>query len=371
MDLRRLFALAMLASLACSPDLAGLELPELQYEGEHVRVGTDFDVPICAGTIADFDREIERIEARLELGAEGKTDMWILSSRERYEHFCPESSNNCVPESVDGTLLRRHQPIAMWHALAHDRVNRAERPLWSSHPFFIEGLSEALGRAYCKPGSQGVLPSVATMLDPEEHSQFEFYEIYVAAQLTRWLIDTHGAQALQDFMLDVANDDDPEQVRAAYQAAFGSSLDEDPYAHIDWSVASRHPSEIGCRGEPPPVDASGSVYSLQANLDCDSVMIRSNWYESRPEHMYQGWAEWRLEVESGGFYDLVGEVPENTKLMLSRCDCEDLDGSYWQGPDPTNGHVFTGEHLGVGVYRLVWKGPLDPEQTLDVQIVRH
>jgi hypothetical protein len=368
-----MIGLCMLGGLGCSPDTVGPQLPELLYEGEHVRVGTDFGGPICAGTIADFDREIERMEDKLELDAEGKTNLWILADHSRYEFYCPASTSTCAPgELVDGTLLRRHAPVAMWHALAHDRINRAARPLASSHPLFVEGLSEALARAYCEPALPSlVLPDAATLLAGSEHAEFEFYEVFLASQLTRWLLETQGPQALQDFMVEIDHGDDPETVRAAYLAAFGTTLDDDLFAHVDWSTQARHPYEVGCRGAPPPVDISGSVYSLQANLDCDSELVRSNFYEHRPEQLHRGWVEWTLEVETAGQHELVGELPDGTEMTIARCDCQAVDSSYWPGADPTLARAFSAEYLQPGLYRVVWKGPLDAEQSLDVQIIRH
>jgi hypothetical protein len=147
-----LLSLAVASALGCGTETVS-PLPPLRYEGEHIRVGTDFEVPICAGNLYDFDREIERIEARLELGAVGKTDMWILADGNLYELYCASHTRGCEAwDSAGGVLVRRRAPDVLWHAIAHDRVNRAARErLSASKGLFVEGLAEGLARAYCEP----------------------------------------------------------------------------------------------------------------------------------------------------------------------------------------------------------------------------
>lgn len=363
--------------LGCSPDTTTVTsvLPPLIYEGEYVRVGTDLEVPICAGNISDFDHEIERVDTTLELDSAGKTDLWILRDDNLYELFCPAHSRTCTPwDKVEGTLVRKRAPDVIWHGLTHDRIHRAARSeLAYSNGLFVEGMAEALARAYCEPSVplDVQLPALDGLLAADQwHPDFEFLEYSAASHLTRWLLRSFGAQQLQDFMVAVENGDSADSVRASYQSHFGSSLDDDLFAHLDFSVEDRHPYEVGCRGEPAPVDASGTVYTLQAALDCDSPLVRSNFYEHRPDKTFRGYVEWSIEVEVGGYYELVGELPENTELTIARCDCQALDSGYWPGPDPTIAREFSGEYLSPGLYRVVWKGRLDPERTLDVTIVR-
>jgi hypothetical protein len=364
-------------AMACGPDeiVTASILPPLIYEGEWIRVGTDFEVPLCAGNIADFDHEIERIDTTLELDAEGKTDMWILGDGSLYQLFCPDAEKTCTPwHLVEGTLVRKRAPDVLWHALAHDRVNRAARSgLGQSNGLFVEGMAEALARTYCEPTIplDIQLPNTDSLLAAERaHPDFDFLEYTLASHLTRWLLVSFDAQALQEFMVAVDHDDSPDAVRTAYEAHFGSSLDEDLFSHLDWSVDDRHPYEVGCRGEAPPSGASGTVHTLQATLDCSSELVRSNFYEHRPERLNRGYVEWAFEVETAGQYELVGELPAGTEMTIARCDCQALDDGYWPGADPTIARPFSGEWLTAGLYRVVWKGPLDPELTLDVTIVR-
>jgi hypothetical protein len=368
---RRVVSALVIGALAIGCESSTSPLPELRYEGEHVRVGTDFDVPICRGTLDDFDREIERIEARLELNAEGKTALWILADDALYESFCPANTGDCAAwESAGGTLMRQNAPVTMWHALAHDRVNRAARKrIANSKGLFVEGMSEALARIYCEPSIAWTpTPAItdALLAEGSEHADFTLEGKTLASMLMRWLIETHGPDAVQDFMVAVDTRDSPDEVREVYSAYFGSSLDEDLYAHLDWNADARHPYEVGCRGEPPPSDEPGT-WVLEANLDCDSHLVRSNWYEHRPERMGAGWVEWRLDVESEGYYQVVGDVPADTELTISQCVCEPGD---WPSADPTGGGPFTGRLLTPGRYRIIWKGKLDSAALLDVRIVR-
>jgi hypothetical protein len=147
-----LVALAALLGLtaACKS-----ELPELTYEGEFVRVGTDFDAPICAGNLADFDREIARIETTLEFGGEGKTELWILDDVDLFARYCPPDVGGCRSyDPVPGAFVKRARPQAPWHEFVHDRAARAR----------LADLNESTARgparaAQCRQHARGGLGS--------------------------------------------------------------------------------------------------------------------------------------------------------------------------------------------------------------------
>lgn len=352
------------------------ELPELTYEGEFVRVGTDFDAPICAGNLADFDREIARIETTFDLGSEGKTELRILDDLDSFARHCPPDVGGCrayVP--VPGAFAKRTAPQAPWHEFVHDRTARARlADLNRSKALFVEGLAESLEWARCEPEIAFELPSAESMLETSGHDYSQVQRM-VAGQFTRWLLDTHGAAQVQALMLEVGAHDSPNTVRKAYFDRFGSDIDTDLFAHIEWGSAGRHPYELGCRGETPPSDPTARAFELRADLDCSAANVRSKFWRDDG----QGFIEWTLEVGGGNSpggterYDLVGEVPEGTELTIALCDCYGF-----VEPDPIVGYFFEPkvaqpldhEYLAPGLYRIVWSGPLDAGLHLDVTLER-
>ena len=71
--------LAVSVLIALAPLGACKSEPDLRVSGEHVIVASDNpEIPICAGNLADYDAEIERIDATYELTVDGKTELDAL-----------------------------------------------------------------------------------------------------------------------------------------------------------------------------------------------------------------------------------------------------------------------------------------------------
>ncbi|NVB38316.1 hypothetical protein G6O69_10775 [Pseudenhygromyxa sp. WMMC2535] len=348
----------------------GPSLPEVDYESEHARVGvSDPELALCAGNLADIDAEIERIDATYELEVPRKSSLWIVED-ELYEDFCPESSSGCVVR--EGAFVREHKTGGIWHELVHDRTGWTEGgSLNFGHTIFTEGLAVALGRARCEPKVAWDLPDAQTMLEGGSTGALKDipHGYFTAGQLVRWLLLTHGVQALKDFIYSIDWRMSPDEVRAHYSAAFGTSIDDDVRDHISWGAEGHHRFELGCRGaelEPEP-DSLRPSYALQATLDCSAADVRSN-FERDENDASEGRVEWVLHVdgEQGEVYgfELVGDVPEGTTLEIEACDCKGSFLSQWLPSLP-----LSLRGLEPGDYRLVWTGPLDAGHELDVSLV--
>jgi hypothetical protein len=353
-------AAALLLACGCG------QLPELSYEGEHIRIGTDFDAPLCAGNVADLDHAIEYIEAGLDLHGEGKTELYVLADEELLRSHCNYDGRACAQGgAVKRVFIARDRFGAVWHEIAHDRVHRARRKSnRKTSGLFAEGMAEAFGPLSCEP-SEPSWPSAQSLLEARSGVDMSLEGYELAGHLVRGLVRVHGSHKLQDFLADVDRGDRPDAVRDRYREFFGSSIDDDLHEYLDWSIEGRDPQELGCRGEPAPTDASGLVYELRATLDCSSPMVRSNFHETAPELAY---VEWHVQINGDPALDgrrwveLVGEVPTGTQLLIQRCDCKQKVSA------PTNGSPYFSQHLGTGLHRVVWVGPLDGEHQLDVQL---
>jgi hypothetical protein len=187
--------------------------------------------------------------------------------------------------------------------------------------------------------------------------------------LVTWLLDTHGAKRVLDFLSTltrpeaVAQTSDPEFVRASYRAHFGTELEHDIHAHIR-DLEQLTPEELGCVA--PVVAWQGDRIHLQADLDCSSDRVETDFRVSN-----RGFVDWTLVIPDAPTpqrYRLLDRLPADTVLKVTRCVCdlEDVGGerAAWDGDSNVGANI----ELEAGTYRLRWQGPVDDDIELDVEI---
>ncbi|KIG15225.1 hypothetical protein DB30_05769 [Enhygromyxa salina] len=220
------------------------------------------------------------------------------------------------------------------------------------------------------------LPDVDSLLAARGGGDLPTHGYFLGGELIRWLLKSRGPQPIKDFMESVYWGDSPDKLRTIYTEHFGSSIDDDLFASINWGSEGYSPAELGCRGEHPSIDAEGRIHHLQATLDCSSPRVRSQFQDRDSEGL--GYVEWLLEVEGNDDglerFEVAGEIPAGTELSYARCDCRTTMPEE-QGPhflDPTDARpVGSGGrmYLRPGSYRVLWSGPLDAGHSLDVRLV--
>jgi hypothetical protein len=58
--------------------LVGCDLPPIEYETEHLMIGTDREGPLRAGTLHEFDQQVQFVEQTLDFEVEGKLEVHIF-----------------------------------------------------------------------------------------------------------------------------------------------------------------------------------------------------------------------------------------------------------------------------------------------------
>jgi hypothetical protein len=347
--MRHLAALAVVL-LGCQPDL---ELPPLEYNGERVVVGSDVVDQVCAGTLTRLDREVEQIESRLDLPVQESRIGVVFVDRERVEQLCPADAGGCLFADqvvVDHRLLDG----VVAHELTHARLDI------DSVPLFVEGIATAVAPPLCPQKPPRVLADLFAGRPGIDLIKMNG-AYYLAGELVAWLLDTFGPGPVLDFMRFTPRGSPSSIVDAEYSEHFGSTIADDYLAHLRTraELDALPAGHLGCLA--PPVDPSTGPIELVADLDCDSPRVH-NFFGIDGG----GYVEWTLHIDEPTAFDLVGEVPFGTSLIVEQCRCLE---KMWQNkalrPVPFHKHST----LGPGDYRLRWVGALDDGLQLDVELV--
>ena len=121
--------IACLALAACSP------LPEPSYFRDGYDLATDFDHPVCEGTLRSFERRIQTVS-----GVAGRHPgdslqvYWLTGDLTR---VCPREGGGCF---LPGTTMLAARQASVHHELVHAVLDNR----WSEH-FLEEGAAEVLG----------------------------------------------------------------------------------------------------------------------------------------------------------------------------------------------------------------------------------
>jgi hypothetical protein len=354
MAMRRLASLTV-CLLGCKP-----ELPELEYFGERVAVGSDVVDQVCEGTLRRMDREVEQIEARLDLPIqESHLDVYVVD-RDVIDAYCSGVAANCTKfpwQRAPRVLVdQRYFDQAVAHELVHARLATS----WSV-PLFNEGIAEAITTPSCPRTTRDL--DTAKMLAVKKSADLAAVKsaYYIAGELVAWLLDEFGPGEVLNFMRSTGERASSSKIKAKYRGRFGGKLEADLVAHIrtDLDLDALSPEDFGCLA-PGDNPANGPVHLL-AELDCDSERVHNNFAVEG-----SGYVEWTLLLDEAQTLELVGEVPSGTSLTIEECGCISKPGDdVYLLARP----VSDVETLGAGAYRLRWTGDLEGWHSINVALV--
>lgn len=204
--------MALATMWGCQP------LPEVEYETEHLRLATDFDAPVCRGTLNALDRAASRIRGGL--APTHNDDPYLVYWLEHsLTDQCDDDTSGCFYPSTR-IVFAQAQSIA--HELVHATVDSPGRG------FFIEeGMAELYsGRSisYDPKRLRGQLGrQLALSRRDYEHGQLSYPQ---AAHFAHWVYQSEGVSALQLLasVLDNAGDEDTmeDRLETIFDASLGA-----------------------------------------------------------------------------------------------------------------------------------------------------
>jgi hypothetical protein len=352
--MRRLLSLAVVSVplLGCES-----ELPPLEYRGERVLVGSDKVDQVCGGTVARIDREVEQIEARLDLPIQDSRLNVYIVDHDTVDAHCT-GIHNCTRFASNGAPFILLDHLLFERAIAHELIHA--RLAIRSVPLLVEGIAEAVSPPSCPRPAPDV--EFSEILSAKKANEWpdKWGTYYVAGELVAWLLEEFGPATVLSLMQSVPKGASPSTVNAEYLKHFDRELALDMLAHIrtQTDLDALPPEHFGCLTA--PIDASNEPVPLIAGLDCDSNRVHNNFGVDG-----SGYVEWTLHLDHEQTLKLDGELPSGTSLTIEECGCISRKGEDEYLLSRSFGAYET---LQPGSYRLRWVGALDEGLALDVEL---
>lgn len=298
--------LAIVSAAAVTSMMTACGLPDIRYETEHLRIATEFDEPLCRGTLDHLELVVTTLETTLGTSVDQPIEVYLYDSR--------ESSVNpgwCSSDTARGC----HENGAVYSdldSLEHELVHAVVETMGDPAPFWSEGTAAALE-------SRRTLFGLVAPLDDLDAKESSAVNYRSAGHFSRWLLETHGVERYRELLRA------PGSAREAFEQTYDFSL-EDAQAQFYAEAPYSYGALVAC--DYPELDQIDALsWSETFDLDCDAPDVSST---------ERGMGALRiLTISQRGHYafSTTGET-----ATISRCDDEDLDLPIANG-DPAYGDI--------------------------------
>lgn len=307
-------ASALFVAVACE------QRPPLEWEGEHVRVGSDVVDEVCGGSIARMDYVAEQVGDQLGLGLpDERHEIWILTP-ERFAAACRTTGEvvGCSDSREGVTLRATSARTGMAHELAHERVR--EELGTKLKPFFEEGIAEAIQALPCQ--MSGEVPSLDALLAASSGAALGTDGYCYAGEFMTWLLANEDPARVLAFHGSIDRKTDPDPVRASYYSRFGRTLEDD--------LAQPRPpfagGDVHCFAPELERLELGHYGRFVADTTCSGSRVENDF--ANPERIYVEWQLTITEAEAG-HWQLVGDLPVSESF--SAYPFVELSASFCEG----------------------------------------
>lgn len=272
--------------------LAGCnELPPIEYETEDLRIGTDFDGPLCAGTLVEFQQQVDVVEEVLGLRVRRKLELFLFLHG--VDGRCGEPFTSCYS-------IQKQQAYSTFTSARHEIVHAAVEAAVGRNAgdaLFDEGLATDLanrGLAF-----KAFLPSSNLGLWPRDVSYT------TAAHFMRFIRTRYTEEQLAQLFIESSQHKSPDHAKQAFAKATGDDFDEIEQLYLDTAPEFWAPREP----VPPPfAPPTQDGWQITFDLDCNSADT-----QGFHDHM---WQRVRIEVTTPGTYVFVVTPPATATINL-------------------------------------------------------
>lgn len=270
----------------------------VRYETEHLRIGTDFDDDVCAGSLAELETHVVFISDQLGIPIDDPIELYW------YEHGTPPQCDGIAWGCYDSDVRRAYAPWgAAPHELGHAVADLIENGD-DANPVFEEGVADAFVGTRTEFGWQS--PTLAlgaeSTYDVDRPSMGHF---------VRWLHARDGADNLRELLERSSDRRGVAHAERAFEKAYGRPI-EDLEAEY-WETAPEiSPAELFC--DLPSIGSATEGFDARVTLDCAEDHTRGiRWMER----------SFTFTVEKPGSY--VFELPEPARMLLWYCHTEPVE----------------------------------------------
>ena len=296
--------------------------PPIRYETEHLRIGTDYDAPVCRGNRDHLERVVTSLEERLDTKVTAPIEVYLWGLED--PGWCPEVGTGCFENNTVYS-----SEVSVDHELAHIVIATLGDPA----AFWDEGSAEALQ-------SDRTLFGLSAPID-DLNLETARVNYHTAGHFSRWLIESRGIDSFRQLLRSSAGA--LEAFEGAYDLSFEAAqeqyFNEAPHSY-GALIACEHPAL-------PQTDEL--TWSETLEIDCEA------------EHVYStpdGMGMFRvLTIEQRGYYVLSTSAELGT---IARCDDEDLEHPVTPD-DPKHGDVPPTTNY--SIYQYIRTFGIDGEET--------
>lgn len=267
------------------------ELPPIRYETLHLRIGTDFEGPVCAGTLHEFDKQVEVAEEALDFQIEGKLELYL---------FADSVSAWCKVEDAPGCYSHStRQAYSTFPVARHEIVHAVTGQIHSGNIFFDEGFAiDLTGQGL---GFPDTYPSSNLGLNPDKVSH------RTAGHFMRWLRLQYTASEIESVWRHSEHNRGAAHAEAAFKKGTGDDFHRVEQEYFDSSADFFAPFDIV---EPPIIASEMGEWVIFLEFDCDDVSTHGFDDEM--------WRRVRIEVVFPGYYIMVVTPPATATITLRR-----------------------------------------------------
>jgi hypothetical protein len=312
-------ALWAVAILGC------VELPPIEYETEHLRIGTDLDGPLCEGTLVALDQQVQVVEEALEFEVEGKLELYVL---EHVGDFCDHVHGGCY----DG---KKRRAYAMLWAAPHELVHAAAHQVGQGNPLFGEGLATDLTGEGLRFSTS--YPSSNLAVDSSDVSQ------ETAGHFMRWLRSQYSAREIKEILVQTSPARDSDHAKKAFEEVTGDSFEQ---AQQDYFASAPEFFAGFDIVAPPTVEPVNGGWDIVVDFDC-----RDQNTEGYRDRM---WRRFRIEVPELRAYVFEVTSPGSATITFPQFEDVPVGGEVFDesGDPPTQYTRPTELEIGGGTYDI-------------------
>ena len=289
--------------------VACLDLPEITYETERLRIGTEFAEPLCQGDLDYLEALLTSLETQLDTTVEEPIEVYLWGQRDTMPlTWCDDDLSGCYR---GGTVYTSE--VSLDHELVHAVVGTFANP----PAFWSEGAAEALASSR----------TLFTSSTPTNSLESEDPVYAVAGHFSRWALETFGEESYRALLRH------PGSAREAFEATYGLSVEDAEAAYFEQAPHS-YGALIAC-GHPELPSVGELAWSEELDIDCGQP------------HVYGGTAGIKakrvLTISQRGYY-AFSTTAESALIM--RCH----DETYEEAPSVEESELY-GD---VPAYTLMW-----------------
>jgi hypothetical protein len=183
------------------------DLPEVSYFTERLEIATDFDQPVCEGTLADLDAQVERIEKELGRSPDPRP-IRVYWLEDGTEGFCADGRSGCY---YPATRVLFSKAESLEHELLHAVVDS------EGESYFVEeGLAELLSGVGVVYDNGDASPLSRLRLSRSDYRDGGL-DYRAAAHFMHYVFRRGGTKVIRQLGLEIESDPSParlEQVLA-------------------------------------------------------------------------------------------------------------------------------------------------------------